>query len=289
MTTKLVSPKVRKPKKSKAVDPLDDYFEAKKLAAANRKDEDANLVTQWQQQRAAGQVDPVLQQQVFSRFEPVRRAAVAKYMAPLTPPGFQTKSRTLLAEALGSWSPTGGAAPATHVVNQMRRLYRENLQQQSVQNTEADAGMFGPMDVARTDFMDEFEREPTQQELLTRMNEMLPQNKRIDAVRLQQLQSRRGGTALASGFESSPTSFHVQAENQNLDLLPYDLNNQELQVYNHLFGRGGQKATTSTNTIASRMGVSAPTVSRVRRGIAMKAGVTDEQLSLGRKSRKTSY
>lgn len=278
-----------KAKKKADVNPVDDYLEAAKLANANRKEDDATLVMQWQQQRAAGQVDPKLQQQVFGRFEPVRRAAVSKYMAPLTPPGFQTKSRTLLAEALGSWSPTGGAAPATHVTNQMRRLYRENLQQQSVQNTEADAGMFGPMDSARTDFMDEFEREPTRQELLTRMNEMLPAHKRIDDVRFQQLQSRRGGTALASGFESNPTSFHVQAESQNLDLLPYDLNQQELQVYNHLFGKGGQRATTSTNTIASRMGLSAPTISRIRKGIATKAGVTDAQLASGRKSRKSSY
>jgi DNA-directed RNA polymerase specialized sigma subunit len=168
----------------------------------------------------------------------------------------------------------------------MRRLYRENLQQQPVQNTEADASMFGPMDTARAELMDELERDPYPQEVMQRMNETLPFQKRIDLPRFQQLQTRRGGTALASSFESNPTSFQVQAEHQNLDLLPYDLTNQELQVYNHLFGRGGQRASTSTNAIAKRLGTSAPTVSRLRKAIALKAGVTEEQLAARRNPRK---
>ena len=268
------------------MNPVDEYFELKKQAASKRREEDIQLVTEWQRQHQLGQVDPTLQEAVFNRFEPVRRAAVSRYKAPLTPAGFDTKSRTLMAEALRSWSPTGGAAPSTHITNHMRRLYRENLQQQAVQNTEADAGLFGHMDTAKSELMDELGRSPMPHEVVQRMNERLPAKRRIDLPRFQQLESRRGGTALSSSFESNPISYQSQVAQQNLDLLPYDLNQQERQVYNHLYGRGGQKSTTSTNTIAKRMGVSAPTISRLRKSIAMKAGVTEDQLSLSKKPRK---
>ena len=272
-------------RRKKAVDPVDDYLEAKKTAAARRREDDVNMVTEWQKQRAAGNVDPVLHEQLFKRFEPVRRKAVGKYRAPLTGPGFDVKSRTLMAEALGSWSPQGGAAPVTHITNTMKRLYRENLQQQSIQHTEGDAGLFGKMDQAKAELEDELERDPSHDELLGRMNELLPAHRRIDAQRLQQLQTRRGSAALASGLESNPMQYQSQLERQKLDMLPYDLNPQETQVYNMLMGRGG-KAVTSTNAIASRMGVSAPTVSRIRKAIALKAGVTEDQLAATRKQRK---
>jgi len=269
--------------------PVDDYMETKKTAAQKRHEADIDLVRQWQQQDQSGQVDPTLTEQLMQRFEPVRRAAQNKYKAALTGPGFDTKSRTLMIDSFRSFDPTRGAVPTTHMTNQLRRLYRENLQQQSVQNTEADAGLFGPMDQTHAELQDELGRDPTLEEHFQRMNETLPAKKRIDLKRFQQVQQRRGGSVLSSGFESNPEApiqlQHQQAlQRQNVDLLPYDLDPQETQVYNQLFGRG-QRPTTSTNAIATRLGVSAPTVSRVRKRIAEKAGVTEEQLSAGRKRR----
>lgn len=278
------------PQEEDEVNPVDEYMEQKKTAAQRRREDDLALVQQWQQQDQAGQVDPNLTAQLMQRFEPVRRAAQNKYKAALTGPGFDTKSRTLMIDSFRSFDPTRGASPSTHMTGNLRRLYRENLQQQSVQNTEADAGLFGPMDVAHAELEDELGRAPTPEEHFQRMNESLPAKKRIDMNRFQQVQQRRGGAVLSSGFESNPEApvqlQHQQAlQQQNLDLLPYDLDEQETAVYNHLFGRGGQKATTSTNVIANRLGISAPSVSRLRKRVAQKAGVTEQQLSAGRKPR----
>lgn len=269
---------------AKLDNPVDEYLSEREKVSSKLKIDDTELVKQWQAQNQSGQVDPVLQEQVFSRFEPVRRAAVSKYKAPLTPAGFDTKSRALLASALTSWDPNRGAAPATHITGEMRRLYRENLQQQSVQNTEADAGLFGTMDAARTEFIDEFDRDPTPEEHLVRMNEMLPKNKRINAERFKQVQSRRGGVALSSGFEATPMSTQISLEKQTLEMLPYQLNDQEKNVYNHLFGRGGARATESTNEIAAKLGLSPSKVSRLRKSIAMKAGVHEEHLTSKRRT-----
>lgn len=272
------------------VNPVDDYLELKKTAAQRRKEDDIGLLTQWQEQDRAGAVDPKLTEQLFQRFEPVRRSAENKYKAQLTSPGFDTKSRTLMVDAWRSWDPSKGGAPVTHMTNTLRRLYRENLQQQSVQNTEAEAGLFGKIDRAQAELTDELGRDPSEDEMLGRINEYLPRKKAIDLPRLQQVQARRGGTVVSSAFESAPegapqTQYQQQLEQQQLDLLPYDLDDQELSVYNHLFGRGGQKATTSTNEIARRMGVSAPTISRLRKRVAKKANITEEQLAAGRKKR----
>jgi DNA-directed RNA polymerase specialized sigma subunit len=273
-------------------DPIDDYLEKKeKTAAQRRSGEDVNLVTQWQQQAAAGAPDPALTEQLYKRFEPVRRNAQNKYKAQLTGPGFDTKARTIMAESWKNWDPTRGASPTTHMTNNLQRLYRENLQQQSVQNTEADAGYFGHMDTADAELQDELGRDPDDNELVGRMNELMPAKKRIDAARLQQLRQRKGGSVISSSFESNPegpsvAATQAHAEAQNLDLLPYDLDDRELSVYNHLFGRGGQRATQSTNTIAKKLGVSAPTVSKLRKSILQKAGVTEGQLKASKKPRK---
>lgn len=278
-------------KKDDVNNPVDDYLETKKLAAQRRREDDIALIKQWQDQDRTGQVDPTLSEQMFQRFEPVRRSAANRFKAPLTGPGFDTKSRTLMVDAWRSYDPNRGAAPVTHMTNTLRRLYRENLQGQSVQNTEAEAGLFGKIDRARSELSDELGRDPTEEETLGRINEYLPKKKAIDLPRLQQVQQRRGGTVVSSAFESlpegaPPIQHQQQLEQQRLDLLPYDLDDQELAVYNHLFGRGGQKPTTSTNEIAQRMGVSAPTISRLRRRIAVKANVTEDQLAASRKPRK---
>lgn len=267
-------------------DPVDDYIELKKTAAQRRKEEDVNLLTQWQQQNTAGTVDPNLTGQLLSRFKPIQQNAINQYKSPLTGPGINTKARTLVLEGMKSWDPARGGAPSTHITNQLRRLYRENLQQQSVQNTEADAGLFGGMDTASAELTDELGRDPTNQELHTRVNEALPAHRKVDLGRMEQAQSRRRKTVSASNFESNPQTMHQQLEQQKLEMLPHDLDEQETQVYNNLFGKGGARASTSTNTIARRMGVSAPTISRLRKRILTKAGVTEDQLAATRKPRK---
>lgn len=279
------------PRRKTKVNPIDDYFSERQKVAAKRRQEDIDMLSQWQEQDRAGKVDPKLTTQLMQRFEPVRRSAQNKYKAQLTGPGFDTKSRTLLVDAMRSYDPSKGAAPSTHLTTNLQRLYRENLQQQSVQNTEAEAGLFGHMDRAKSELADELGRDPEENEILGRVNEFLPAKRRIDLPRFQQVQQRRGGSVLSSSFESNPeTPEQVQhqtaLQSQKLDLLPYDLNEQELAVYNHLFGRGGQRATTSTGAIAKKIGVSAPTVSRLRKAIAQKAGVTEQQLAQGRNPRR---
>lgn len=268
-----------------AKDPIDNYEEAKKTAAQRRREDENNLAVQWQQQlNQTGQPDPDLTAQLMRGLGATRRAAINKYKSPLAGPGFDTDADNLIIEGIKTFNPQAGASLNTHVTNQLKRLHRRNLQHQSVRSTEHDAAVFGQADVAKAELMDELGRDPTDQELHARINEMLPGNRQVDYGRFQTAMSRRAGTIQSSAFESNPQEFHAQLQQQNLEMLPYELNQQQLQVYNHIFGKGGQKATQSTGDIARLMGISEPAVSRHRKAILAKAGVTDDQLGAMSKS-----
>lgn len=276
--------------------PVDEYLTARygypeeiiKAAAKQAKMPQNQIedILEWQKQDAevaAGtreEIDPDLNERAHGYLEATRRSAVKKHKAPLAGDALETKSHTITPKILRKWSPEGGASPTTLAYHEYQRLNRENVQQHSIRGSEDDSRMIGTMQEAYGELEDELGEEPTDEQLLERMNEHLPANKRIDMNRFSELQSRRGGSALTSGFESSPLSYELSAEQQNLALLPYDLNEQERAVFDQAM------AGKTTGQIAKETGTSDPTISRVKGSILQKAGVPGGQQQRKRKKPK---
>jgi DNA-directed RNA polymerase specialized sigma subunit len=70
-------------------------------------------------------------------------------------------------------------------------------------------------------------------------------------------------------FESDPSAYTPSRQKEILRLLPYELNTDERQVFEYLYGVGG-KTRMSPGQIAKKLNMSAPKVSRLKRAIANK-------------------
>ena len=64
-------------------------------------------------------------------------------------------------------------------------------------------------------------------------------------------------------------SFTPSRHNEIMRLLPYELNAEERQVFEHLFGVGG-KPKLEPGQIAQKLNMSAPKVSRLKKSISEK-------------------
>lgn len=248
-------------------DPVDDYFEAKKTAGQRRVEDDHALVAQWQQGHAANAVDPNVTHQVLQRFQPTIQGAIRKYKSPLTGPGLDTQAKNLTIEAMKTFDPTRGAVFNTHLTNTLKRLHRENLQRQGAYVPEAQAFYFGPAQQAHDELLDELGRPPSAVEHEQRLNEMLPEHKRLAPGGLASVLELKRNTVVSSNFEGQPSTFATDIERQNVDLLRYDLDPKEQQVYDLIYKDG----VTSTGEMAQRLGTSDPAVSRLKGRIEHKA------------------
>lgn len=244
--------------------PVDEYFQEKTAAQQRRIDEDHALVAQWQQAHQGGNFDPELTHQALTRFQPIIQSSLKKFRAPKTGPMIETEARNRSIEALKTFDPTKGATFTTHLTNTLRRLQRANARGQDAYIPEGPASYLGDIQRAHDEFFDELGRPPTPAEHEQRLNEMLPAHRRLPPGKMQEIMALQRNTIPSSTFEATPTTFHQDLEAQNVALARYDMSPQEQQVHDLIY----QEGVTSTGAIAKRLGVSAPTASRLKSSVA---------------------
>jgi DNA-directed RNA polymerase specialized sigma subunit len=245
---------------------VDGYFLEKKAVNQKRVDEDHALVAQWQQAHQNGNLDPQLTHQALTRFKPTMTSALNKFTkgSLSAGSGLNTAAKTYTIEALKTFDPAKGATFNTHLTNTLRRLHRENSEHQSAYTPEGQAFYFGPIQRAHDELADELGRPPTFEEHEQRLNEMLPEHKRLEPgglAPLLTLKNRR--PILASNFDSTPNTFAHDLEAQNVSLARHDLNEPDKNIYDLIY----QHNVTGTGDIAKRLGMSDPAVSRAKKRI----------------------
>jgi DNA-directed RNA polymerase specialized sigma subunit len=242
------------------IDPLNSYLRKKTAAQQKCEEDDHALVTQWQQAHQGDAVNPALTHQVLQRFQPTIQTALKKYKSPLTGPGLNAAAKTYAVEALRTYDPSRGASFNTHLTNTLRRLHRENNQAQASYVPEDHVTYFGPAQRAHDEFVDEFGRTPTPEEHEQRLNEMLPERRRLAPGALAPILALKRNTVVSSNFASSPNTFAQDLEQQNVALGRHDLAEPDRKVYDLIYGNN----VTSTGDIAKRLGMSDPAVSRAK-------------------------
>jgi hypothetical protein len=252
--------------------PMDNYLQGPGVGAPvtpqqTRTLDDHSLVNQWQQAHQNGQFDPDLTHQVLGRFDKTIGMAVNKYKGPMTGPAINTHARNLAIEALQTYDPNKGAAFNTHLTNTLQRLQRRNAQAQTAYIPEGPAAYLGQAQQAHDEFADEFGRKPTPEEHEQRLNEMLPEKRRLPPGGLAPILALQRKTVSASNFESTPDTHAADLEAQNVGLLRQDLHPKDHPVYDAIY-KGG---LTSTGAIAKRLGMSDPAVSRAKSRIEQAA------------------
>ena len=111
----------------------------------------------------------------------------------------------------------------------------------------------------KEEMKEELLRDPTAMELATRLSWSLAE--------VQRMESEQRSDYIASGFEaegmSDPTFYMPSRDREVIQLIRYELDDRENYVLEHTLGLNG-KPKKGTGEIAKDLGVSAPTVSRIK-------------------------
>lgn len=250
------------------MNPLEDYLHAlegiEKAATDERKKLQQRELQLWQDWKAGGmkpqQVRPLIQS-----FQPLINS-VANRWAPrirdLPPAAIRAEFTNHFMKALETYDPDRGAALGTHVRSHLRKAQRfVTTYQNPGRIPETRVYQIRRFQDAEQRLEEQFGRPPTALEIADEMKQSPRQ------VELLQKEIRR--SLPTSQFQADPSTHIPSDVRQNLRLLQYELNNEERQVYEYIYGVGGKPAL-GPGEISKRLGMSAPKVSRLKKSIAEK-------------------
>lgn len=238
-----------------------DLFE--KLAAKEPKDKGLDLQL-WQKWNDGGRKPEDLKPLV-SQFRGMIRNHANQFIGnvELPPAAINAEFKRHFVKALTTYDPTKGAQLGTWVWKGLSKAKSFVAQHQNVVRiSEKRIFNIGEFNNARSQLNAQFGRDPTTHELADHLGWH-----QDEVVRLQKQQR---ADLIGSEMAVDPIEFLPSKEHEAAAFLPYDLDSNELFVYEHAIGANGKPKLTG-NEIAKRMGVSPATVSRIKTGIAHKA------------------
>lgn len=193
--------------------------------------------------------------------EPKIRTYTGKVPIPKEALRAEVTKRTI--QALKRYNPER-AALNTWVTHQIKGIYRYVQRNQSLSAIpEGRAGRVGDLDRAVSFLSDTHGRKPTITEIADHMA--------LSVKEVTKLQNERRSDLLASASPiDDPFVEEASTDALILRLLPWELNPQELQVWEYLAGINGKPKVSSTGEIARLLSWNDSKVSQVKKEIAKK-------------------
>jgi len=190
---------------------------------------------------------------------------------PLPTPAIEAEVNKHLIQALRDYDPnyvgqSGNKAQLhTHVTNRLKKVRRFVTKYQNIGAIpEKRSENITEFRTIRTEMSDGLGREPSTEELADKLK-WAP----AEVVRMQSEERRDLLTSAHISESTDPSVLWPSRDNEVIALLRYELTPRENLVMDYSMGlRGKQKL--GTNDIAQRLGVSPPTVSRIKGKIAKK-------------------
>lgn len=242
--------------------PAEEFLEQKSKQAAAKAEEDLHLWHAWDQ----GGRTPELLRPLMSKYQPVLARSNTAWRAPaVSPSAFDAELRKHFIGAAETFDPDKGVAFNTHVQTRLQKAKRYNTRYQNIGYIpEGQARYIGALERAQSTLTSEFGRAPKPAELAEHMG--LPVGK------ITSLQRVLRKDVPSSMFETDPTGFSTTREADVIRLMqrrPEDyFSPEESAVFKHIYGLDGSAKITDTTTLASRLGLSQPKVSRLKSAIA---------------------
>lgn len=257
----------RKGKKRRKMNPIDAALKEKEKLAAQRNAADIQAWETWKQQPTPERMDTLM-----GRFDPVFRSKAQTWKAPnVNQAAFLTNLRINAVDAFNTYDPNRGASLRTHLENRLQRAKRFNVQHQNyAYQPEGQVGHIGRITKAQDILREELGRDPTPQEITQHLNPELQGRNQLSPKKVERILQGQRKDIIGSSFESDPTPFAIQREREVIGLLRKDLNPEQQQIYDHLYGKNGKKQITSTTELAKVLGKSPSQISRLRTGILQK-------------------
>lgn len=229
-------------------------------ASAARKERDRRL---WENWRDNGK-QPEHLEPLLDAFAPVFAQKMKEWKPPSIPTeAFHADLTRHAIDAFHSYDPNRGAALATHVINGLLKSHRfrergQNLAYMSPEKS----NQIGKIDRGADALTTTLGRPPNVEELADHLG--------MSVKALTGVQNARRRDIPGSTWESDPLAQTTAWDREVLDSLHEELSPEELQVFNHIYGRGGARQITETNALARALGKSAPQISRLRSSIRQK-------------------
>ena len=244
------------------------FAEVVKTAARTKKplsDIQHREMEMWHDWKASGE-DPEKLQPLLDSYQPLlqKRVRLFQNKVPLPPQAINTEFNKHFLHAVRTYDPDRGVKLNTYVHHHLRAAQRFiNKYQNAGRIPENRIYKIGPFQNAQTELTQKLMRRPTTMEMADEMGW------NPDEVRRMESELSRA-ELLTSSFTEDPTILTPSKDREALRFLQYDLDPDELIVYEHLLGVGGKQAMSATQ-IAKKLHWSDSKVSRIRKRIATKA------------------
>jgi len=230
--------------------------------AVERREREAKLWGTWKRNKRPENLEPLL-----SSFKPMIRSVVRKWSGGGIPdPVLTAKAEIFAVRAFDSFNPKREASLGTHVFNNVQRLSRVVTSNQNVARVpEHRVAKIGTYKNIQGHLEGELDREPTSSEMAEKLGWSLKDVNRMEAALRQDLLA---SDDVLGDYHTG--DWHDDERARDLvDFIYYELSPREKIVFEYLTGKYGKPKKTASE-IATIMGVSNATVSRIRKGIEEK-------------------
>ena len=183
------------------------------------------------------QPTPNNMQAVLDQLNPLIQKEVNHWTGTLARPALEIEAKHLAIEAIESFSPTGGAALSTHVMNRLKKLSRILYTHQNIARMpEYQTLKWHTYNQAKTTLQDKLGREPTVDELSEDLR--WPRNN------LASFQKSIRKELVESG-EPPPMFDDTTDEHGMVDFVFHDFSPVQKQLFQHTTGYGGVPVITN--------------------------------------------
>jgi DNA-directed RNA polymerase specialized sigma subunit len=240
--------------------PLDEALEDKEKRATERKAKEVGLWQAWNESgRKPEHLTPLLK-----AYNPLISQKVREWRPPAIPESaFRAELENHFIKSLETYNPER-AALSTHINVRLQKAKRYMVQHQNLAYVpEGQAAYIGKIQKAQDQLRDDLGRKPTHSEIADQVG-LAP--KRVGTI----LRAMRKDIPASVFGESDPEIKSTAREREVLDLLQYNLSQDEKLVFNHLYGREGKAKINSTNQLADKLGKSPSQISRLKTSILNK-------------------
>jgi hypothetical protein len=239
---------------------VEEFFEFKTKEATERAKKEFGMWQQWQQ----GGKKPEDLEPLLKVYEPRFQQKIYQWKPPAAvEAAIKADLHKNFIEALHKYDPNK-ASLSTYVDKRLQKTQRTINKVRGVgYMPEAQVGQIGKLQSAHNELAEQFGRDPTHAEIASH-TKMQP----IHVKRIMEGAARKD--VPTSMLQSDPSTQPALREREVLNLLPDELSSDELQVFNHVYGRRGFARVASTSQLAKRLGKSPSQVSRLKSRIAKK-------------------
>ncbi|MFA7710493.1 MAG: hypothetical protein WCY30_05265 [Candidatus Neomarinimicrobiota bacterium] len=219
----------------------------------------------WKKWQTTGSQDDL--ENLFKNFEGIITTAVKKYSSQRMPTSaIRTEAERLALGAFRTYNPSMGASLATHVNNNLLKLYGFVARYSDIAKVPEKrySGVRRFNDAERI-LREKFKREPNAAEIADYLQ--IPVSE-VGRYRQEGVQILSGSGI--SDFSNIDVGSDSLLKKYALSAVYFDLEPEEKIVYEYVYGMAGKKQTGSTGEIATKTGMSPSKISRLKKKIADK-------------------